>query len=44
MFDFDTDAPSGGADLLAQLGLDIRAIRTVLKEPTPFDLRGDDRE
>ena len=33
MSDFDTDAPSGGADLLAQLGLDARAIRTILEEP-----------
>ena len=44
MFDFDTDAPSGGTDLLAQLGLDARAIRTILEEPAPFDPRGDDGE
>ena len=44
MFDFDTDAPSGGVDLLALLGLDGRAIRNILEEPAPFDPRGDDRE
>ena len=44
MFDSDTDAPAGGADLLAQLGLDARAIRNILEEPAPFDPRGDDRE
>ena len=44
MFDFDIEAPSGGAGVLAQLGLDGRAIRTILEEPAPFDPRGDDRE
>ena len=43
MFDFDTDVQTG-TDLLAQLGLDGRAIRTILEEPAPFDPRGDDRE
>ena len=44
MFDFDVEVPSGGPDLLALLGLDGRAIRTILEEPAPFDPRGDDRE
>ena len=44
MFDFDVEAPCGGADVLALLGLDGRAIRTILEEPAPFDPRGDDRE
>ena len=44
MFDCDTDAPSGGPDLLALLGLDGRAIRTILEEPAPFDPRGDESE
>ena len=44
MFHSDTDAPTGGADLLALIGLDGRAIRTILEEPAPFDPRGDDRE
>ena len=44
MFDFDVEAPSGGADVLALHGLDGRAIRTILEEPAPFDPRGDDRE
>ncbi len=43
MFDFDVQ-PQSGTDLLAQLGLDARAIRTILEEPAPFDPRGDDRE
>ena len=36
MFDFDVEVHSG-PDLLAQLGLDGRAIRTILEEPAPFD-------
>ena len=32
------------SDLLAQLGLDGRAIRTILEEPAPFDPRGDEAE
>ena len=43
MFDFDVQ-PQSGADLLALLGLDGRAIRTILEELAPFDPRGDDRE
>ena len=43
MFDFDVEVHSG-SDLLAQLGLDGRAIRTILDEPAPFDPRGDDGE
>ena len=43
MFHFDTDVQTG-PELLAQLGLDSRAIRTVLEEPAPFDPRGDDGE
>ena len=38
MFDFDADVQTG-TDLLAQLGLDGRAIRTILEEPAPFDPR-----
>ena len=38
MFDFDVEVHSG-SDLLAQLGLDGRAIRTILEEPAPFDPR-----
>ena len=41
MFDFDVEVHSG-SDLLAQLGLDGRAIRTILEEPAPFDPRGDE--
>jgi len=44
MFDCDTDAPFDDPDLLALLGLDGRAIRTILDEPAAFDPRGDDRE
>ena len=43
MFDFDVEVPSG-EDLLAHIGLDGRAIRSILEEPAPFDPRGDDRE
>ena len=43
MFDFDVEVHSG-SDLLAQLGLDGRAIRTILEEPAPFDPRGNDGE
>ena len=43
MFEFDVEAQSGSA-LLEQLGLDDRAIRTILEEPAPFDPRGDDGE
>ena len=43
MFDFDTP-PRSGSDLLEQLGLDGRAIRTILEEPAPFDPRGDEAE
>ncbi len=43
MFDSDTQPPSG-PDLLALLGLDGRAIRTILEEPAPFDPRGDESE
>ena len=44
MFDFDADVQSGPDLLLAQLGLDGRAIRTILEEPAPFDPRGDEAE
>ena len=43
MFDFHAEAPSG-PELLAELGLDTRAIRTILEESAPFDPRGDDKE
>ena len=43
MFDSDVEVHSG-SDLLAQLGLDSRAIRHILTEPAPFDPRGDEAE
>ena len=43
MFDFDVEAQSGET-LLAHIGLDGRAIRTILDEPAPFDPRGDAEE
>ena len=43
MFDFDVEVHTN-SDLLAELGLDGRAIRHILEEPAPFDPRGDDRE
>ena len=43
MFDFDVEVHPGG-ELLAELGLDHRAIRHILAEPAPFDPRGDAEE
>ena len=43
MFDSNPDVPSA-PELLAEFGLDSRAIRHILDEPAPFDPRGDDRE
>ena len=43
MFDFDAVVPIG-TEVLALLGLDGRAIRTILEEPAPFDPRGDAEE
>ena len=40
MFDFDVEVHSG-SPVLAELGLDSRAIRHILAEPAPFDPRGD---
>ena len=43
MFDFDLVVPTG-TEMLSLLGLDGRAIRTILEEPAPFDPRGDAEE
>ena len=40
MFDFDVEVHSG-SEVLAQIGLDSRAIHDILAEPAPFDPRGD---
>ena len=40
MFDFDVEVHSG-SPVLAELGLDTRAIRHILAEPATFDPRGD---
>ena len=40
MFDFDVEVQSGES-LLAEVGLDSRAIRHILDEPAAFDPRGD---
>ena len=43
MFDTDVDMPSA-ADLLAELGINARAIFHIFDEPASFDPRGDDWE
>ena len=43
MFDFDVEVHSG-SPVLAELGLDTRAIRHILAEPAPFDPRRDEEE
>ena len=43
MFVIHTEVPSG-AELLAELGPDVRAIRHILDEPAAFDPRGDEAE
>ena len=45
MFDFDVvEAQSARKPCSRCIGLDGRAIRTILEEPAPFDPRGDAEE
>lgn len=43
MFVIDTEVPTG-AELLAELGLNARAILCILNEPVALDPRGDEAE
>ena len=43
MFDYDVDSHSG-SEVLAQIGLDSRAIHDILAEPATFDPRRDAEE